>query len=80
MRTSKLDDRVKTILSDVLGIPLNQIGEDASMQTLEEWGSLKHMELIASLEEAFKVRLTVEQIIEMTSLKSILVILDSHAA
>lgn len=50
------------------------------MQTIEEWDSLRHMELIASLEETFNVRLTVEQIIEMTSLRAILAILGGHGA
>lgn len=75
-----MEDRVKTIICDVLGLELAAIHDDISMTTVEEWDSLRHMELIASLEQSFNIRLTLDQIVAMTTLPSIVSIIRSHGA
>ncbi len=47
----KLEAQIKNVMSAIFDIPTNQIGDDASSDTIESWDSLKHMNLIVGLEE-----------------------------
>lgn len=46
----KLEAQIKNVMSAIFDIPTNQIGDDASSDTIESWDSLKHMNLIVGLE------------------------------
>jgi acyl carrier protein len=65
-------ERVFWIVSQVLGIPLDQIHEQLSPQSIEVWDSLKHMNLILALEEEFELQFTDEKIVEMLSVELVL--------
>ncbi|MBI3793125.1 MAG: acyl carrier protein [Nitrospinae bacterium] len=69
--TQSVPDRVRNVLSAVLGVPADSIGEFASPQTLEAWDSLKHMNLVLALEEEFGVSFSDEQMLEMLNFKLI---------
>ena len=53
-------------------IPVEKINEDSSPDTIAEWDSLKHMNLILALEEEFGVQFGDEEIVEMLSIELIL--------
>lgn len=65
-------DRVKTIVSQIMGVPLSTLNDESSPDVIEAWDSLKHMNLVLALEEAFGVRFTDEQILSMSSVRAIL--------
>lgn len=69
-------ERVRKIVSQVMGIPVEQINEESSPDTIEGWDSLKHINLILSLEEEFKVQFKDEQIVEMLSVGLIVAVLS----
>jgi acyl carrier protein len=62
-----VEDRVKAIMADIFMIDAAQIGEGASMQTIEQWDSLAQIDLIAALEEEFGVTFEVEEFQTMTT-------------
>lgn len=62
---SNIKNQVKNIMSAVLEIPIDQIDDAASPDTIESWDSLKHMNLIVALEEEFKLQFDDEQTLEM---------------
>jgi acyl carrier protein len=64
--------RVRSVVSNVLGLDPSVIGDDTSPDTVEEWDSVSHMNLVLALEEEFGVKFTEDQIIEMLSYKLIL--------
>ncbi|MBV9354206.1 MAG: acyl carrier protein [Chloroflexi bacterium] len=64
-------DQIRSILGTTLGIDEADLPVDVSQDTCQRWSSLRHMILIASLEEEFGVRFTAEEILSMTSLESI---------
>ena len=66
-----LKDRIKNVMSATLEIPVSDVNEDTSSETLVNWDSLKHMNLIIALEEEFSVKLSIDQIIEMKSFPAI---------
>jgi acyl carrier protein len=70
--------KLKRTLAEVLGIPESGIGEDTSMDTVAEWDSLKHLNLVLALEERFGLSLTEEQSFEILSYPLIKAVLEEH--
>jgi acyl carrier protein len=50
-----MNERIRKVISDVLGVPAAAIGDDASPKTIESWDSLRQMSLIVALEAEFDV-------------------------
>lgn len=74
---NKLEDRIKNVLSAVFEIPVEQIQDKSSPDTIESWDSLKHMNMVVALEDEFNVQFTDEQIIEMMNFKLIELTIES---
>jgi acyl carrier protein len=75
-----MEERLKAIMADVLEISVEEINSDTSMDTLENWDSLLHLNLILALEEAFEVSFLVDEVKEMTDFLKIVAILEKHLA
>ena len=73
-----MSEPLKKILSDTLGVPEMQIQEGASAQNIPAWDSVAHLNIVLSLEAAYGVSFTPEEITEMTSLEKILAALAKH--
>jgi acyl carrier protein len=61
------EDKLKEILADVLEADKASIGPDFSMDTVEQWDSLRHMTLILSIEDAFNISIPDEEAANITS-------------
>lgn len=59
------------IAAESLGVRELDINENTLMEEMEEWDSLTHMELIANLESEYNIEFTVDEIMEMVSIKKI---------
>jgi len=57
-----LFEQVRSIASDVFGLPANQLTADSSPRNVEAWDSTQHLTFILALEEAFQIRLSPEEI------------------
>ncbi len=68
-------EKVLNIVSHIIGVPVEPLNEESSQYTVEYWDSLKHMNLILSLEEEFSVSLSDEEIMEISSIKDIIKLL-----
>lgn len=66
-----MKDAVRMVIADVLEIEPALVSDDASRETLGEWDSLSHLRLVMALEETFGIRLTMGEIVELTSLQAI---------
>ena len=64
-QVSQLDQRVTGLLAEILQIPAATITDDLAMAKMDVWDSLRHMELIAALEESFSIQLTFDDIVAM---------------
>ena len=62
-------NRVLKIVSQVMEVPLEQLNEESSPDTVKNWDSLKHMNLILALEEEFDVTFSDEEIVELLSVE-----------
>ncbi len=73
--TQVTEERVFRVVSDVLGVPREDINDDSSPATIRNWDSLSHINLVLSLEAEFGVSLSPEDIMEMLSVRLIRIIL-----
>ena len=64
-------DELKTVLADILELPVDQIGDDAGVETLAEWDSLAHLQVMLAVEHHFGLHLPTEAMAQLTSLESI---------
>jgi acyl carrier protein len=66
-----LDKKLNSIIAETLHLPLEQVKDELEMSQVESWDSLQHMNLIASLEQAFGAEFTFEEIVSMQSVAEI---------
>jgi len=64
-------ERLRTLVGEVFDVPSADVPEDASPETMSDWDSLRHLELMLALEMEFGVQLATETIPELTSLDAI---------
>jgi acyl carrier protein len=63
------EELVQKCFSEALGIPLEQVSDELSYDSIPEWDSVSHMALIAMLEDKFNILLETNDILEMSSVK-----------
>ena len=62
-----MEKRIKKVMSAVFEVNISKIDEKISPETLEQWDSLRHMNLIVALEEEFNIRFSEGDIVEMVT-------------
>lgn len=66
--TDSTFERVRSVASDIFGVPATKITAASSPQTLENWDSIQHLSLVLALEEKFSLQLSPEEIEQMKSI------------
>lgn len=74
------ENALKQVMATLLTVDVSAIGEDASMDTIPTWDSLRHMNLVLALEEEFKVAIPDEDAGNITSYKLIKLVLEELLA
>lgn len=52
-----MEQRIKNVMASIFKVDISEIDENISPDTLENWDSLGHMNLIVALEEEFDITL-----------------------
>jgi len=69
------EDAIKKIFSEVLGLSMHEVTDSLAYNSCVQWDSLKHLQLVAMLEESFGIEIEMDDIIAMENygmVKSIL--------
>lgn len=66
-----MQQELAQLMSELFGMEKGEITDGLSMKDLDVWDSLKHMELIVSIEQLFGIELTFDEIVAMQTLKEI---------
>ena len=74
--TTSVADTVLTIASDVLGVPANQVTLDASPQSVANWDSVQHLNLVLAVEQAFDLMFEPEELDRMKSLRDVVALVQ----
>ena len=69
-----------SIVARVMGVPVAEIDEETSPDTLAAWDSLKHLNLVLALEEEFDVQFSDEQVVDMLNVQLIVLALEEAGA
>ena len=63
--------KIKEIMSAVFEIPVESILDDSSTDNLENWDSLRHLNLIIALEEEFGISIPDDEVGNLVNYKLI---------
>ncbi|HEX5482865.1 MAG TPA: acyl carrier protein [Terriglobia bacterium] len=69
--SSDVLDQVRGIAADVLSVPVEAISPGSSPESLENWDSVHHLNLVLALEEKFSLEFSPEEIDEMRDISKI---------
>jgi acyl carrier protein len=71
-------DALFCVISETLRIPRDKIAPEIAIHQIDTWNSLTHIELVVTIEERFKIQLSEDEIVDMTSVGEIQRILTEH--
>jgi acyl carrier protein len=61
------EDKLKQIVANVLEVDPGSIGPDFSMDTVEQWDSLRHLTLVLAIEDELGISIPDEEAADITS-------------
>ena len=66
-----MEQKLKQIMSNIFETEEDEITDESSIDCIEKWDSLKHINLIIAIEEQFGISIDEDEMIEMTSFTEI---------
>lgn len=76
----KMTEQIKEVMARTFAIPVDSIASTGSMNSIPQWDSLGHMELMLAIEERFSIKMTSAEMLEINSLPRIEALLASRQA
>ena len=75
-----MDNEIKLryVIASVFQIDAAAINEDSSVDSIEAWDSLTHLNLVLALEQEFDVSLTEEEAVEILNFALLKITLEGH--
>lgn len=67
MQSELIEQKMRKVMGQVFKLPVESIAADASRENLEQWDSLKHLNLMLALEDALGVEFSDAEIAEINS-------------
>jgi len=74
--TASTLEQVRNVASDIFGIPTDKITAESSPETIENWDSMQHLNLVLAIEEKFGVQLEPEDIEEMKNIGAVAALVE----
>ena len=75
-----LEDQVRAIVADTFNLDEDELPTPASRETVQRWTAQTHVTLILNLEQRFDVSFSLEQMVTMTSERTICEVLRQLVA
>jgi len=74
--TASTFEQVRNIASDIFGVPADKISAESSPETIENWDSMQHLNLVLAVEEKFGVQLEPEDIERMNTIGAVAALVE----
>jgi acyl carrier protein len=74
--TASIFEQVRSVASDIFGIPADGITAESSPETVENWDSMQHLNLVLAIEEKFGVQLDPEDIEKMKNIGAVAALVE----
>ena len=71
---------VVEILSELFAVPPESLTFDSSMETVEKWDSLQHLNVVFDVEQKFGLEFSPEEVLELNSVRKIVEIVERKVA
>jgi acyl carrier protein len=69
---------IKKIFCEVLGISVEEVNDTLAYNSCVQWDSLKHLQLVAMIEETFNIEIDMDDIIAMENYGKVKEILHKY--
>lgn len=66
---SAIEPKLVNVFATVLQVPEDKITIDSSPKNLENWDSMRHVELVIAVEEAFGITFSTTEVMSINSMK-----------
>ena len=63
--------KILNVVADIFEVPINQINNELSLNSIKQWDSVNHLKLMIALEEEFEIKFTKDDIESMINLSII---------
>lgn len=74
--TQAIKEKIYNIVSEVFGVPREELGDDSSPDSILNWDSQSHINLVLSIESELDISLEPDDAMEMLSVRLIQIILS----
>tara|TARA_B100000686_G_scaffold306302_1_gene345610 strand:- start:11900 stop:12124 length:225 start_codon:yes stop_codon:yes gene_type:complete len=71
-----MKEKLRTILAEATELEPEEITDESSPEDTPEWDSFAHMNMVAEVEKAYSIKLTMEEVIEMQSLSKMVEVIS----
>ena len=75
-----LESTLRRVVSETFKMPVDEVTDELSPDTLDDWDSLSHLRLVTALEEAFSIKFENSEIMDMASVGAIREMVAKKAA
>ncbi len=75
MSREEVFERVNEVFRDVFDDDDITVGEETTADDIEDWDSLEHIHLIAAIEQEFKMKFTMGQVVSMKNVGEMVTII-----
>ena len=73
-----MSEKLYKIIAKILDVPISEINDESSPETIENWDSFNSLVLADELESEFNVSFSLEEIIDSTNVSAIKKHLENH--
>jgi len=71
---------VLNIMAQLFSMPAGSLTAESSMETVEQWDSLQHINVIVDVEQHFNITMAPEEVMQLHSVQAIVDIVESKLA
>jgi acyl carrier protein len=73
-----VNQRLTQVLCDVLDLDPARVGPDLMREEVDQWDSLNHLKVVTAVEEAFDLKLTMQEIESVDRIARLIDLLEAH--
>ncbi len=73
-----MPEKLYEIVSKVFSVPISEINDESSPETIESWDSFRGLVLVDEIESNFNVKFSISEIIDVKNVKDIKKHLKNH--
>ena len=73
-----MSEKLYNIISKVFSVPVSEINDESSPETIEAWDSFNGLILVDEIESNFNIKFSVSEIIDVKNVKDIKRHLNNH--